>query len=449
MKEIGLLDCEDRQSIEENFKRIRGGGDLLETVETEVPLEITWDGDLTGKETASSGENGYYVKISDVIISSIEDIIGSKIVLFISGVDNSMVVAAENIMDVSEYGMPAYIVSDNDGNAACLFVKEDFAMGEEAMSSGIWFNRIDVDGVVRYPKSLTCPNATTTTTKQQIKTELLPEGYPYVVKEKETVLINVYSGISYYDLLRDGYVLTRIGERIFTDPEQLNGWYINLPSQWCFHIVANGKAEFNDYDYVSITSTVRSLSYEVVDFTDDGGKKVGFNIILEQTTNLGVNYAFLFLFEDCVINGTNLTAGIYLDFTTSTGPMPLVSMTSCLDEEVVPLADKFLPIRTAIFQPTFWDDLIAGENISSQLENPPTFECVNMTLNEAVRLVRSGEALNGLFKSYEKNPNGEGEMFGYFPTYFMTYTFLDGREFITISSELGSFSWTVDGIKHN
>lgn len=166
--------------MEKFLKQFGGdGGDLLETVAMEVPLEITWDGDLAGKETASSGENGYYVKISDIIISNIEDIIDSKIVLSISGVDNSMVVAAENVMDVSENGMPAYIVSDNDGNAACLFVKEDFAMGEEAMSSGIWFNRIDVNGVVRYTKSLTCPNATTTITKQQIKTELLPEGYPY------------------------------------------------------------------------------------------------------------------------------------------------------------------------------------------------------------------------------------------------------------------------------
>lgn len=26
MKEIGLLDCEDRPSIEENFKRVQGGG---------------------------------------------------------------------------------------------------------------------------------------------------------------------------------------------------------------------------------------------------------------------------------------------------------------------------------------------------------------------------------------------------------------------------------------
>ena len=176
MKELGLLDCEDRQSIEENFERMKksSGGDLLETVETEVPLEITWDGDLTGKETSLSGENSYYVKISDIIISNIEDVIDSKIVLSIWGIDNSMVVAAENVMDVSEYGMPAYIVSDNDGNAACLFVKEDFAMGEEAMSAGIWFNRIDVDGAARYPKSLTCPNATTTTTKQQLKPSLIP-----------------------------------------------------------------------------------------------------------------------------------------------------------------------------------------------------------------------------------------------------------------------------------
>ena len=100
MKELGLLDCEDRQSIEENFKRIsKGGGDLLETVTMEVPLEITWDGNAEGKETLGISDNTVYcVKISDAVLTK-NELLGSEIIITKKDGTTENVVVTERIMN--------------------------------------------------------------------------------------------------------------------------------------------------------------------------------------------------------------------------------------------------------------------------------------------------------------------------------------------------------------
>lgn len=163
MKELGLLDCEDRQSIEENFERISkgGGGDLLETVETEVPLVITWDGNTEGLESFST-----FYKVSDKILK-IDEVIDANIV-FING-DEELVlnVTAEKIVDLSTQGVSAFMFMD-----VVFVASEDFSVEGMSGSAGIYFG--GAPEVNEYIKSLTCPNATTTTTKQQLKPSLLP-----------------------------------------------------------------------------------------------------------------------------------------------------------------------------------------------------------------------------------------------------------------------------------
>lgn len=275
----------------------------LETVETEVPLVITWDGDLTGKETSSSSENGYYAKISDIIISNIEDIINSKIVLSIFGVDNSMVVAAENVMDVSEYGMPAYIVSDNDGNAACLFVKEDFAMGEEAMSSGIWFNRIDVDGVARYPKSLTCPNATTTTTKQQLKPSLIPShshkwndisDAPFYDRSVSEPLNITFDGdMSNYEsaMLQEGMYMVKVSDTVLS-LDQIIGSTM---------VATDGT---NEVSLVLSSDTVMDLSVS--------GSDIPAFLVQYDDPDSGAPFMAYFMQRDFSEEGITLTSGVWV-----------------------------------------------------------------------------------------------------------------------------------------
>lgn len=145
-----------------------GGGDLLETVETEVPLVITWDGDLTGKEFV----NGF-VKVSNDIISA-EMLLGSIAIAVDSSGQPVLEIegTAENIADETSQGTPAVLLG-YEGTQLVVCVQDDISGddGGFAFTAGVWFMYMGEDG---YINSLTCPNATTTTTKQQLKPSLLP-----------------------------------------------------------------------------------------------------------------------------------------------------------------------------------------------------------------------------------------------------------------------------------
>jgi hypothetical protein len=193
MKDYGLLDCEDRPSIEENFKRVvkngtggGGGGDLLETVETEVPLEITWDGDIDGKEMFDSGDgnNTYFVKISDVILTK-EQMLNA--VTIDPSTNEELILTEEKIVDAAEVGLPALM-----GGSYISSVYSSLDMGNGiALSTGLYFYYIDSDSYVTH---LTCPNATTTTTKQQLKPSLIP--YNEII-EKVLEAIPSAKGVSF------------------------------------------------------------------------------------------------------------------------------------------------------------------------------------------------------------------------------------------------------------
>lgn len=91
MKDIGLLDCEDRPSIEENFKRVQGGGggDILDSngkLKSEVlPDGYPYDtgtfyydnsGYQEGDEVVFNGQMTYFKVSSDTL--SYNDMLGAK-----------------------------------------------------------------------------------------------------------------------------------------------------------------------------------------------------------------------------------------------------------------------------------------------------------------------------------------------------------------------------------
>lgn len=165
----------DDGTIEEVRFGSKGGGvgDLLETVETEVPLVITWDGNAEGKETTPvEGSDQLLVKVSDAVLS-MEQLVGSTVTYVTETENLTLEITEDLIFDATSQGMPMYML----GDSLAFIVHEDINQESINLTKGVWF--ATYPHVVYYTSSLTCPNATTTTTKQQIKTEFLPDGYPY------------------------------------------------------------------------------------------------------------------------------------------------------------------------------------------------------------------------------------------------------------------------------
>lgn len=161
-------------SIEEVRFGSKGGdcGDLLETVEAEVPLVITWDGNAEGKETIGISDNTIYcVKISDAVLTK-NELLGSEIIITKKDGTTENVVVTENIIqDMTAVGAPILaVIREDESYPLVQSILSDFSLDGVNQTAGIWLLYKTGD----YVSSLTCPNATTTTTKQQLKPSLLP-----------------------------------------------------------------------------------------------------------------------------------------------------------------------------------------------------------------------------------------------------------------------------------
>lgn len=147
MKELGLLDCEDRQSIEENFERIKksgsgGGGlpsDLVETVPDIV--ELVFDGTLDGKEYKEFSMDemaGYFVKMSSDV-PTLDNLLTLKVLHPAYGEQN-IDITAENISDIA-----------NTEGAITALVDMIYICSEDAAATpfgvnidkGVWFILVD------------------------------------------------------------------------------------------------------------------------------------------------------------------------------------------------------------------------------------------------------------------------------------------------------------------
>ena len=185
----------DDGTIEEvRFGSKGGGGDLLETVETEVPLEITWDGDLTGKEVVDQ-IGSQLVKVSNAVLSY-EQIVGSTVIFYDGITDQTLVLTSDNVTDMSVVGIPANMIVAIEGETTVglvCCVQSDFSQDGLTLTAGVWCLYYGA-GEGYWVKSLTCPNATTTTTKTQLKPSLLP--YNEII-EKVLEAIPTAEGVSF------------------------------------------------------------------------------------------------------------------------------------------------------------------------------------------------------------------------------------------------------------
>lgn len=121
------------------------------------PLNITWDGDLTGRENFPAGaEDSYMVKVSDVVLS-MEQLVGSTISYLSETGNKTLEITEDLIFDVTSQGMPMYSVDAN----LVIIVLEDIYQEGMSITKGVWFSTFG-NGAA-YTKSLSNPNVTITT----------------------------------------------------------------------------------------------------------------------------------------------------------------------------------------------------------------------------------------------------------------------------------------------
>ena len=158
----------------------------LETVPDEVPLEITFDGNLEGKETVHpDGAPWSFVKIYDSYIN-MESMIGSEVVFVENGVDSKSVVTADDVVDGSMMGMPGYICM------GFYVVEESFSMDGLSLTPGIWIQFVDKSN---YLSAISNPNVLIPGSERtQLKPSLLPYGE---IIEKVLEAIPTAKGVSF------------------------------------------------------------------------------------------------------------------------------------------------------------------------------------------------------------------------------------------------------------
>lgn len=118
------------------------------------PLNITFDGDLTGKEIMSTGEESIMIKVSDSILN-FDQLLGSTVTFVMGGEESTMVLSEEYIVDASANGMPVYIL-----NEFIFCAYDDISSQGMNLTSGVWFGYVEGELLI---KSLSNPNVTITT----------------------------------------------------------------------------------------------------------------------------------------------------------------------------------------------------------------------------------------------------------------------------------------------
>ena len=181
---------EDGTVEEVRFGSGGGGGlpsDLVETVPDEVPLEITWDGNLGNYETVQMGDDTL-VKLSSEILT-VEQIVGSNITFVQNGIEETAVLTNDGVMDTAAMGAPGVIVITTSfgGDGKAMVAYGDTSALGVSLSIGVWYV---CRGMNEYTKSLSNPNVLIPGGERtQIKPEFLPKHLQF--GESEQVLYSV------------------------------------------------------------------------------------------------------------------------------------------------------------------------------------------------------------------------------------------------------------------
>lgn len=107
-------------------------------------VTVTFDGDMTGKETLNVDEGVYMVKVSDKAPSK-EELIGASASMFDNGQTLTATVTSDMIYDLGNGNLGI-------GENMCAVIQNEFKLGNVTVSRGLWATCMQQNGVsVRYP----------------------------------------------------------------------------------------------------------------------------------------------------------------------------------------------------------------------------------------------------------------------------------------------------------
>lgn len=150
-------------------------------IETEM-IDVTFDGNLTGREYYEIPGTGYTVKISPEYVP-VSDMIGATLTYNVSGTEYTMELTAENAVDaVNVLGVPGTVILGGSDMWAISLPEETTAMGL-TLSAGTWFGCIPGQFHV---VSLSCMPPIEGKSVEKINPSCLPDGLPY----SETVVVD-------------------------------------------------------------------------------------------------------------------------------------------------------------------------------------------------------------------------------------------------------------------
>lgn len=153
----------------------KGLGYIIKEGSQTATNTLTWDGDMSGKETVDISGDGsaYFVKMSDSTCT-VDDLIGGTFTLTATnGESNTIEITSEDVEDASSDGIPCIMV----GSQLCWIMLEDFSAEGLTFTKGIWFLNVAADGY--YTSALTA------------LTDCFVTGEPAEVKKIDNRLLDV------------------------------------------------------------------------------------------------------------------------------------------------------------------------------------------------------------------------------------------------------------------
>ena len=291
-----------------------------------APLNITWDGDLTGRENFPAGaEDSYMVKVSDVVLS-MEQLVGSTISYLSETGNQTLEITEDLIFDATSQGMPMYSVDAN----LVIIVLEDIYQEGMSITKGVWFSTFG-NGAA-YTKSISSPNATITTS--EIK-KLDPKFYERPCYDDRVTNAKSYS----YDGVLDNK----------TTVELAIGEYLVKVSD---DIIVSANSFVGASLLGSYSSDPQIITEDVIAVNDD------YIAVGEKTVVSVIN--------DCVFNGVAITKGLWV-YHSMMGYISSLSNVTITTGEIKKLDNKYIDAEWMAKggQEQFKGEIVSNQTVQS------------------------------------------------------------------------------------
>lgn len=378
--------------------------------EEEQNIFIEWDGNTEGLELF--GNN--YVKISDEVLTK-EQLIGATL-SYVNDIstEETLILTDTNVEETTT----GVIIHEPYSGSIVINSAEISTFAAPALPTnlGVWLEMNDFKSF-RLEKKISTVHA--------IDYKYLPEGYP-----RKELLHNLcwdgnIEGVDNFTF--DNFVFYKISDDVLTSDQLIGST-----------VFVGGVDENEIFAEFGLSNTF-SIESSMVQSSEDGTAcmvmQIGTipNIISSSVVDLnGVTLPSIGTYVLYVAEGTTL------ENITFTSPVFVSRLTKSTTH---PITEEFLPagagIKTAIIKDSNYDNALAGVQ-TAETEVATTYECINMTFEEAYETMMKGEPLAAHIMLTT------GSLIGTLPAFMVAFdTSINSFMLITDAVRL---YWTADGL---